>query len=247
MAESLKRRVKSVVEGKSPAARAFDWTIQALILVSLITFSLSTLPNLNAAQRFWLDAIELVTVAVFTAEYLTRIWIAERKRDYIFSFYGMIDFLAILPFYLQATVDLRSLRIFRLLRLLRLLKILRYAKALRQFQRAFAEARDELILLSFATAFMLFLASVGIYYFENEAQPDKFSSIFDCFWWAVATLTTVGYGDIYPVTVGGRVFTFVILIIGIGFVAAPTGLLASALTKVRVQNDEAADAPPDEE
>ncbi len=247
--QRFKEVVKRVVDGQDTAVgRVFDYGIQTLILLSLVTFSLSTLPNLSPTQVRWLEAVELGTVLIFSLEYIARIWIADRKRDYIFSFYGIIDFLAILPFYLQAAVDLRCVRIFRLMRLLRALKILRYSRALRRLKQAFAEARDELILLSFATAFLLFLASVGIYYFENEAQPERFSSIFDCFWWAVATLTTVGYGDIYPVTTGGRVFTFVILMVGLGFVAAPTGLLASALTKVtqiedRMEAAESDDGP----
>jgi voltage-gated potassium channel len=82
-----------------------------------------------------------------------------------------------------------------------------------------------------ATLFLLFISSVGIYYFENPAQPNEFSSIFDCLWWSVATLTTVGYGDIYPITPGGKIFTFIILMIGLGIIAIPTALIASALTK----------------
>jgi len=83
-----------------------------------------------------------------------------------------------------------------------------------------------------ATAFVLYVSAVGIYYFEHEVQPDQFASVFDCLWWAVATLTTVGYGDVYPITVGGKIFTFAMLLIGLGIVAVPTGLIASSLTKV---------------
>lgn len=91
--------------------------------------------------------------------------------------------------------------------------------------------KEEIIIFLTATLFMIFISSVGIYYFENSAQPDKFSSIFDCMWWSIITLTTIGYGDIYPITVGGRIFTFIVLMIGISIIAVPTGLIASALTK----------------
>ena len=91
--------------------------------------------------------------------------------------------------------------------------------------------KEELIVFLIATLFLLYVSSVGIYYFENPAQPDKFSSVFHSMWWSVATLTTVGYGDVYPITVGGKIFTFFILILGLGIIAVPTGLFASALTK----------------
>ncbi len=92
--------------------------------------------------------------------------------------------------------------------------------------------KEELVIFLVATGFLLFTAAVGIYYFEATAQPDKFQSIFDCLWWAVATLTTVGYGDTYPITVGGKIFASIVVIIGVGIVAVPSGLLASALTKI---------------
>ncbi|WP_411710902.1 potassium channel family protein [Legionella septentrionalis] len=94
-------------------------------------------------------------------------------------------------------------------------------------------AKEELVLFLSAALIILFLAGVGIYYFENEAQPEVFSSVFHSLWWAVATLTTVGYGDIYPVTVGGKIFTFFVLVIGLGVVAVPAGMVASALSKAR--------------
>jgi len=84
---------------------------------------------------------------------------------------------------------------------------------------------------------LLYFSAVGIYYFENEAQPDKFASVFHSLWWSVATLTTVGYGDVYPVTVGGKVFTFLVLLIGLGIVSVPAGLVASALSKARAMED----------
>jgi voltage-gated potassium channel len=117
-------------------------------------------------------------------------------------------------------------------------KLLRYSQAVRRYVRALRDIRDELIVFFFAAVMVVFFASVGIYYFEGEVQPETFGSIFHCMWWAVVTLTTVGYGDVYPVTVGGKLFTALILIIGLGLVAVPTGLLASALTKDQKQHHE---------
>ncbi len=99
------------------------------------------------------------------------------------------------------------------------------------FRRAFSTIIDELKVFSVAMMFVLYLSAVGIYYFENPVQPEQFSSIFHSLWWSVTTLTTVGYGDMYPVTIGGRFFTFIVLLIGLGIVAVPTGLISTALTK----------------
>ncbi|WP_201746181.1 ion transporter [Veronia nyctiphanis] len=156
-----------------------------------------------------------------------------KKLKFIFSFFGVVDLLAILPFYLSTGLDLRSVRAFRFLRLVRVLKLARYNAAIRRFNKAFSIAKEELILFLSASLIILYLASVGIYYFESPAQPDTFGSIFHSLWWAVATLTTVGYGDIYPITIGGKVFTFFVLIVGLGIVSIPAGLVASALSKAR--------------
>ena len=142
-----------------------------------------------------------------------------------------------MPFYLATGLDLRSLRIFRLLRLVRILKLARYSAAVQRFHRAFIIAKEELILFFFVSLIVLYLAAVGIYYFEYQAQPESFSSIFHSLWWAVATLTTVGYGDIYPITVGGKIFTFLILIVGLGIVAVPAGIISAALSKAREMED----------
>ncbi|CAB5138428.1 Potassium voltage-gated channel subfamily KQT; possible potassium channel, VIC family [Olavius algarvensis associated proteobacterium Delta 3] len=229
--ESMEKLRRIIETDDTVAGRVFDIAIQVLIVLSLISFSIETLPQLSSFQRQILRALEISTVAIFTIEYVLRIVVAERKLSFIFSFYGLIDLLAILPFYIARGVDLRSIRLLRLMRLARVFKFLRYSSALQHYKRAFVEIRGELILFLIAACFVIYLAAVGIYYCENSDQPDQFSSVFHCLWWAVATLTTVGYGDVYPITVGGKIFTFFILFIGLGIVAVPAGLLASALTK----------------
>lgn len=208
------------------------WLIVALILYSVVCFSIETLPDLGEPTRRFLKWSELVVVVVFTAEYLYRLVLAEQRLRFVFSLHGLIDLLAIMPFYLSFGADLRTLRLLRLLRLLRVLKLIRYSRALQRFGQALYSAREELLVFLSATLVLLYLAAFGIYHFEHAAQPDKYRSIFDALWWAVSTVTTVGYGDIYPITVGGRVFTFGILLLGLGLVAVPAGIIASALSTI---------------
>ena len=225
-------RLKQIIENNDTArGKVFDIVIQFLIILSLISFSIETLPDLDQKIRLILKYFEIATVLIFTLEYLLRLIVSDRKLQFIFSFYGVIDLLAILPFYITRSVDLRSIRILRLFRLIRTFKLLRFNEAVQRFRKAFEIVKEELILFLFATALLLFVTAVGIYYFENPAQPEHFKSVFHSMWWAIITLTTVGYGDFYPVTTGGKIFTSLILIIGLGIIAVPTGLIASALTK----------------
>lgn len=230
----MKEKLRVIVEeSDTKLGKLFDLVVQFLVVISLLSFSLETLPNLSKNQIFILKLIEIVIITIFSIEYLLRIFVTNKKFKYIFSFYGLIDLLTILPFYLSLTIDLRSLRALRLLRLFRILKLVRFNKAINRFQEALKIAREEIIIFIFATCIVLYLSSVGIFFFENAIQPDKFSSVFHSLWWAIVTLTTVGYGDIYPLTLGGRIFTFFILILGLGVVGIPAGLIASALTAVR--------------
>ena len=230
-------KLKQIIEkSDTPIGKAFDLIIQFLILVSIILFSIETLPEYSKGNEF-LNLSEKIIVGIFTLEYLLRLFVADKKLGFIFSFWGLIDFLAIIPSYLSfGVLDLRFIRILRFLRLVRILKLARYSHALDRLKNAFKEIKEELIIFGFATLFVLYIAGAGIYFFENQAQPENFKSIFHSLWWAVATLTTVGYGDVYPVTVGGKVFTFIILMIGLGIVSIPAGLLASALSSHSKKN-----------
>ena len=224
-----------VHNSETKMGRIFALSIQTLIIISLITFSLETLPNLTVTQQTYLHWIEVVIVLLFTAEYFLRIYVAKKRSVYIFSFYGLVDLMAVLPFYLASGLDLRTVRLFRLLRLLRIFKLFKYSKALSRFQRAFILVKEEMLLFGFVALIMLYLSAVGIYYFENAVQPEQFQSVFHSLWWALTTLTTVGYGDMYPMTAGGKVFTFFVLMVGLGIVAVPTGLIATALSQTRTE------------
>ncbi len=228
----MKQRIKNIIEiHDNRASKVFAIAIQVLILISIVTFTLETEPSIEPQTRTVLRIIETFSVIIFTFEYILRIYVADNKAKFIFSFFGIIDFLAILPFYLSFGIDLRSLRALRLLRLFRVFKLVRYNRALNEFIYAIKSAKEQIFLFLFITLILIYFSAVGIYYFENQAQPEHFSSIFDSLWWAIITLTTVGYGDVYPITAGGKAFTFIILLIGLGIVAIPTGIISSALTK----------------
>ena len=231
---SIRENLRNIIEDNSTVKGLyFDSLIQILILLSLISFSIETLPDLSNNIKEWLRYFEIFSVIIFSVEYVLRIWVSKKPLSYIFSFYGIIDVLAILPFYFVVVLDLRFLRAFRILRIFRALKIVRYSKAVNRFRIAFKVMKEEFILFMVCSFILLFITSAGIYYFEREAQPEVFKSIFHSAWWSIVTLTTVGYGDVYPVTTGGRIFTSFVLVIGVGVVGATSGLIASALSKAR--------------
>jgi voltage-gated potassium channel len=228
------KKLKDIVErNDTKEGKIFDFFIQFFIVLSLITFSIDTLPDLSDKIRKVLRLFEVITVSIFSIEYFLRVLVADKKIRFIFSFFGIIDLLAILPFYLRLGIDLRSIRSIRMLRIFRMLKLARYSRAIHRLHRALNIIKQELVLFFATTCILLYLSAAGIYLFENTAQPEAFKSVFHSLWWATITLTTVGYGDIYPVTVGGKIFTFFVLMIGLGIVAVPTGLMASALSKAR--------------
>ena len=234
----MKKKIRAIVEDNTTKkGKYFDYFIQLIIILSLISFSLETLPNISEEFRLVLEKFEFVSIIIFSIEYVLRVLVSKKPLKYIFSFYGIIDILAILPFYLNRFLDLRFLRAFRVFRIFRALKLIRYNKALNRFNIAFKIVKEELVLFFIVILIMLFIVSAGIYSFENEAQPEIFKSVFHSGWWSIVTLTTVGYGDVYPITLGGKIFTFFVLMIGIGVVAVPAGLVGTALSKARELED----------
>jgi voltage-gated potassium channel len=153
---------------------------------------------------------------------------ASSLLKFIFSGYGLIDLLAILPFYLPFIfkIDLRFIRALRLLRFFRIFKVNRYNKSLRLIGDVVREKKTELAITGFVAFIILLVASILMYYIEGPVQPDKFPNIVASFWWAIATLTTVGYGDVFPITALGKIVSGSIAVMGIGLVALPTGLIS---------------------
>lgn len=219
---------KIIIETDTKQGKVFEVLIQSLIVLSLLSFSFETLPNLGEKYKVLLSSFKFICVVFFSIEYILRVWLTKPSKAYVFSFFGIIDLLAIIPFYFASGIELRSIRIFRLFRIL---KFFKFSSAMDRLIEAFIAIKNELIIFGVGTIFLIYVSSVGIYYFENPVQPQVFKSVFHSLWWAVTTLTTVGYGDMYPITIGGKVFTTIIVFIGMGMVAVPTGLLASSLSK----------------
>ncbi len=222
-----KQRLRAIIEGNLVSG-----IIQFLILASAVVFVLeSDSEDPHAPHFIFLDS---VFFGLFSIEYILRVYIEPRKRDFIFSFYGIIDLLAILPS-LFLVPGFRVLRILRFLRIFRIFKATRFILAVDRLTEALNEIRRELLALVILSLMLVYLAACGIHYFEREKQPEQFGTILDSMWWAIVTLTTVGYGDVYPETPGGKFFTALVTLIGVGLVAIPSGLLASVLTEARVE------------
>jgi len=234
----MKKFLTKIVDyNDSIESKVFNTFIQIIVVLSIINFSISTIPDLSESTKKFIENLNLFFTIIFTIEYLLRIYIAEKKFDYIFSFYGIVDLLSILPFYLQSGVDSQFIKLLRLFKLIRILKLFRYYKTIEYFKLALKESKEEFIVFLSITLFLFYLSAVGIYFFEHQAQPEHFSSVFASMWWAVATLTTVGYGDVYPVTVGGKIFTTIILILGLGIVSVPAGIISSALLNIKNKDE----------
>lgn len=240
---ALKKRIFFLIDEKgrkkSHWNRFFHLSIMALILLSVTGIILESFAAFREQFSVTLQLFEWFTVAVFSVEYLLRVWTADLKFPedsswrarvrFILSPMGLIDLIAILPFYLPFffQFDLRFIRILRITRLLRIFKLSRYTRALSLFTSVFFEKRNELGITLFVMFLLLLMSSTIMYYLESDIQPEQFPDIISTFWWSVATLTTVGYGDVYPVTGWGKLVSGVIAILGIGLVALPTGILSA--------------------
>ena len=219
--------------GKKRLMQILDSGSIWLILAYVVVMPVESLKGLPEYAYSVLKYFDMTLTTLFVLEYALRVAFTERRRAYIFSFYGLVDFFAIFPTLVLPIAGLQELRAVRLLRLFRVVKAARYSIAIQRFSKALLDAREELVIYLAAIAVVMYISSVGIYHFEHEAQPEVFQSVFHAWWWAVCTLTTVGYGDIYPVTTGGRLFTSVVALLSLGIVAVPAGIMASALSKVK--------------
>ena len=241
MYKRFKQRIFEIIQASNEndlLSKIFDLFIIALIILNVIIVIADTfrLPdNIKVVMKY----IDIFTAIIFTIEYLLRIWTVDflypqygkvlSRIRYVFSFMAMIDLLAILPFYIPLIIpiDLRVLRIIRVIRLLRIFKVNRYTSALSLVAAVLKKQSSQLISSMFIVALLMIISSVIMYNVENPAQPEVFTNAFSGLWWAVATFTTVGYGDIYPVTAIGKILSAIIALLGIGLVAVPTGIISA--------------------
>jgi len=225
----LRKKLYEIIEGP-----VVSGIIQLLILASAVAFVLET--EFTEYKESIFDPIDWTFLAIFTVEYLLRIYTAPDRKAFIFSFFGIVDLLAILPA-LVLIPGFQILRVLRFLRIFRIFKATRFVLAVDRMIEALAEVKRELLALVILCSLFVYLAACGIYVFEKDVQPDKFGSIPDAMWWAIVSLTTIGYGDVYPMTPGGKIFTALVALVGVGLIAIPSGLLASVLTEARVEEE----------
>lgn len=225
-----RQEVLAILDGTHPRlGRSVAFALDGLIVLSALAIAVETVPGLPRGWQFTLQVFEDVIIFVFASEYMVRLLSAPRKRDYALSFWGIIDLLAWLPALLLFLPATQAIRVLRLVRLLRLIKLFDTAPALHRLATAFGRVRAELVVWGVLSALLLYVAAVGIYVFENPAQPEVFSSIPAALWWSVVSFTTVGYGDMFPITPGGRIMTTFMLFIGLGIFAVPAAIVTTAL------------------
>lgn len=235
----MKQHILNLIEKGKHGKQAnliFDYLIMALIILSIASIILESMTYHNINN--WLHGFNIFAVIIFTIEYLLRLYVSDFTHPsgnriksafkFIFSFHGIIDLLAILPFYLPMLIktDLRFLRALRLTRILRILKMNRYNNWLHIITEVINDKKQPLAITVFFAFIILVISSFLMYFLEGEAQPEAFPNIPAAFWWAIATLTTVGYGDIYPITAMGKLVSGIIAFLGIGIIALPTGLIS---------------------
>ncbi len=243
---TIKEKTFDILD-KSEQNGIVEKIFDVIILSLIVTNVLAVIIEPSIADPDFIKALrvfENISIIAFTIEYLLRIWVADLWRKdkgkivsrilFIISPMALIDLAAILPFYIPflIPVDLRVLRILRVFRLFRILKVNRYTNALTSLIKVIKAKADQLISAVFVIFILMIMASVLMYNVENVAQPDKFNTVFDGMWWSISTLTTVGYGDIYPITAFGKILAAVIALLGIGIAAIPTGIIASGFTEL---------------
>lgn len=244
----MRNRVYQALSGipTDRVSRIVSTSLVVLILLNVLAVMAESVKSVEMQYGAWLSYFEAFSVTIFSLEYLLRLWavtsiqrygqpIVGRLR-YILTPMAAVDLLAILPALLMWTgVDLRILRILRLTRMFRLAKLGRYSMALQAMGHVAREKREELVLSLMLMLVMLLVASSLMYLVENEQQPEVFSSIPASMWWGITTLTTVGYGDLYPITAMGKLLGAIIAVMGIGLFALPAGIIASAFVELRGQ------------
>lgn len=244
MYRKIKKRTHEILEVAGPndiASRVVDIGLMCLILINVVLIIADTFELPPLAVKVG-GIVETVSVVIFTIEYLLRLWVADlsypglppfrARLRYIRSFAAVIDLVSLLPSFISAiSANFMVLRMLRVLRLLRAFKLNRYTHSLRDIGEVFRQKAGQLISSMLVVSFLMVISSVLMYDAEHEAQPEVFDNALSGLWWAIATVTTVGYGDIYPVTAIGRIMSAIIALLGIGLVAVPTGIITAGFSE----------------
>lgn len=242
---SIQKRLHQILERADfgdRVSRRTDIFLTALVIVNVVSVTLESVPKIYEAHHKFFTNLEIFSVAVFTLEYFARLWTAPAKEHskidfilsckcrlkYIFSFSGIIDLLSIMPFYLRSFFPYLDLRILRALRLLRILKLSNYNSAMEDLFEALFEERKSLYAAIYLFVIVFIVSSSLMYFAENKMHPTGFKSIPDSMYWALITLTTVGYGDVTPITAAGKFIAVASAVLGVVVVALITGIVASS-------------------
>ncbi len=241
----IKKKIFSIIQignKEDVPSTLFDYFIITVIAVNLFATLFSTF-EASKPYAGLIDVIEAVTVGIFTIEYALRLWTSDSLYPssskgkaalrYIFSFYGIIELLTFLPFYLPFIFPAGAVafRMFRVIRILRLFKINAQYDAFNVIISVLKEKRNQLLSSIAMILILMASASLCMYSLEHEAQPELFKNAFSGIWWATSTLLTIGYGDIYPVTVAGKIMAIIISFLGVGMVAIPTGIISAGFVE----------------
>ncbi len=237
--KSLKERLYEIIfEADTPSGKFFDVALLIVILLSVALVLLESVPEIRENNLHLLKMLEWIITGIFSLEYILRIAIVKKPFRYIFSFYGIIDFLSVIPTYLSLFIigshSLVVIRMLRLLRVFRVLKLTRYTNAGRTLARAMWASREKISVFIFFVLILVIIIGTIMYLVEGESHG--FHSIPLSIYWAIVTLTTVGYGDISPETSTGQFFASLVMIIGYAIIAVPTGIVTAEIIKPSRQN-----------
>ena len=241
MNDLIRAKLFAILEIHNPDSRTsngFERFMFCFILLNVLITVLESVQGIKAAAGIYVYWFDMVSLAIFTSEYLARLWVCTLHTDYRSPFRGrvrymmtplmILDLLVIVPFFIPFFLgDTRFILVFRILRIARILKLTRYSKSLSRLGLVILKKRDDLVASAGIVLMLLIISASIMYHVENSAQPDKFSSIPAAMWWGIATLTTVGYGDVFPITSLGKFIGAFIALLGIGMVAVPTGIIGS--------------------
>ncbi len=250
---SFKRRIFEIINPAKEGdkySKIFDLLIMVLIILNVFTITVMTFDVEDEWLIVFTESVEVVSVLVFTIEYAFRLWTSDLLHPdkskivsrllYVFSFMAIVDLLSILPFYLPFFITMHPsvLDTMRIIRLLRVFKLHRYTSALSSMHLVLKRKASQLTSSVSVILILTVITSIIIYNIEKEAQPEVFENAFSGFWWSVATFTTVGYGDIVPITAMGKLFSSVIAFLGLGLIAVPTGIISAGFVELNNEKHE---------